>query len=166
MCFVWIWEQTAFISLYSINCLVFITETVFTERYGLDTYVFGVDLRSNSDCFLIQSQLVGFYNRDEECLLRGTGCAFKYNTGPIPGQSMWFAVHKLALEQVSLRVILFYPVSIVPSMLHNLYSHAAPNRTNGRSLGTFQKAVPRDIFANLQRPVIPTARTIFVYTAV
>jgi len=27
MCFVWIWEQTAVISLYSINWLVFITET-------------------------------------------------------------------------------------------------------------------------------------------
>ena len=29
MCFVWIWEQTAIISLYSINWLVFITETEF-----------------------------------------------------------------------------------------------------------------------------------------
>ena len=28
MCFVWIWEQTAIISLYNINWLVFITETV------------------------------------------------------------------------------------------------------------------------------------------
>ena len=28
MCFVWIWEQTAIISLYSINWLVFITESV------------------------------------------------------------------------------------------------------------------------------------------
>jgi hypothetical protein len=27
MCFVWIWEQTAIISLYSINWLVFITKT-------------------------------------------------------------------------------------------------------------------------------------------
>ena len=27
MCFVWIWEQTAIISLYNINCLVFITVT-------------------------------------------------------------------------------------------------------------------------------------------
>ena len=27
MCFVWIWEQTAIISLYSINWLVFITDT-------------------------------------------------------------------------------------------------------------------------------------------
>ena len=27
MCFVWIWEQTAIISLYSINWLFFVTET-------------------------------------------------------------------------------------------------------------------------------------------
>jgi len=27
MCFVWIWEQTAIISLYSLNWLVFIIET-------------------------------------------------------------------------------------------------------------------------------------------
>jgi len=33
--FVWIWEQTATISLHSINWLVFIRETVFTARYGL-----------------------------------------------------------------------------------------------------------------------------------
>jgi hypothetical protein len=35
MCFVWIWEQTAIISLYSINWLVSVTESVFTARYGL-----------------------------------------------------------------------------------------------------------------------------------
>ena len=41
MCFVWIWEQTAIISLYSINWPVFITETqsVFTARYGLNLYI-------------------------------------------------------------------------------------------------------------------------------
>ena len=36
VCFVWIWEQTAIVSLYSINWLVCIRETVFTARYGLD----------------------------------------------------------------------------------------------------------------------------------
>jgi len=36
MCFVWIPEQTAIISLNSINLLVSITETEFTARYGLD----------------------------------------------------------------------------------------------------------------------------------
>jgi hypothetical protein len=40
MCFVWIWEQTAIISLYSINWLVFITERgLFTARYGLHFYM-------------------------------------------------------------------------------------------------------------------------------
>ena len=39
MCFVWIWEQTAIISLYSINWLGFVTETVFTARYGLGLYI-------------------------------------------------------------------------------------------------------------------------------
>jgi len=34
--------------------------------------VFCVDLRTNSDYFPIQHQLTGFYNRDIECLLRGT----------------------------------------------------------------------------------------------
>ena len=36
MCFVWIWEQTAIISLYNINWLVCITETVwvFKQRSG------------------------------------------------------------------------------------------------------------------------------------
>ena len=38
VCFVWIWEQTAIISLYSINWLVFITECVFTARYGLGLF--------------------------------------------------------------------------------------------------------------------------------
>ena len=39
MCFVWIWEQTAFISLYSIWLVFFITEAVFTARYGLNLRV-------------------------------------------------------------------------------------------------------------------------------
>ena len=39
VCIVWISEQTAIISLYSINRLVFITETgLFTARYGLNPY--------------------------------------------------------------------------------------------------------------------------------
>ena len=83
MCFVWIWEQTAIISLYSIDWLVFVTETecdycaVRSTFYVLPTqciYVFCVDLRTNSDYFTVQHWLVGFYNRDGECLLRGTFC--------------------------------------------------------------------------------------------
>ena len=73
MCFVWIWEQTAIISLYSINWLVFVTATecvycaVRSTFYVLPTqciYVFCVDLRTNSDYFTVQHWLVGFYNWD------------------------------------------------------------------------------------------------------
>jgi len=35
-------------------------------------YVFYVDLRTNSDYFLIQHYLTDFYNQDGLCLLRGT----------------------------------------------------------------------------------------------
>ena len=61
MCFVWIWEQTAIISLYSINwlvlynwdgvCLLRGTDWVFIYNSG---YVFCVDLRTSSDYFPVQ----------------------------------------------------------------------------------------------------------------
>jgi hypothetical protein len=81
MCSVWISEQTAIISLYSINRLVFYNRhltlcspavTIFTTSLTLKNftfypqcvYVFCVDLRANSDYFPIQHSLAGFYNRD------------------------------------------------------------------------------------------------------
>jgi hypothetical protein len=45
------------------------------EFYVLPTqcvYVFCMDLRTNSDYFLVQHSLIGFYNRNGQCLLRGT----------------------------------------------------------------------------------------------
>jgi hypothetical protein len=39
--------------------------------------VFCVDLRTNSDYFPIQNELVGFYNEYGVCLLRGTSWIFK-----------------------------------------------------------------------------------------
>ena len=40
-------------------------------------YVFCIYLRTNSDLCHLQHKLVGFYNRDEKCLLRGTNLVFK-----------------------------------------------------------------------------------------
>ena len=85
--FMCIWEQTAIISLYSIDWLVFITETecvycaVRSTFYVLSTlcvYVFCVDLRTNSDYFTVQHWLVGFYNWGVLCLLRGTFYILRY----------------------------------------------------------------------------------------
>jgi hypothetical protein len=50
-------------------------------------------------------------------------------------------VDKVALGQVFLRVLPFYPVSIIPPMLHiHLHLHVAlTRRAKGRRLGSFQK---------------------------
>jgi len=40
-------------------------------------YVFCVDLRKNSDLCHLQHKLIGFYDRDEKCLQRGTDWDFK-----------------------------------------------------------------------------------------
>jgi hypothetical protein len=40
-------------------------------------YVYCVCVRTNSDLCHLQHKLIGFYNRDEKCLQRGTDWVFK-----------------------------------------------------------------------------------------
>ena len=40
-------------------------------------YVFCIYLRTNSDLCHLQYKLIGFYNRNEKCLQRGTDWVFK-----------------------------------------------------------------------------------------
>jgi len=40
-------------------------------------YVFCIYLRRNSDLCHLHHKLIGFYNRDEKCLLRGANWVFK-----------------------------------------------------------------------------------------
>jgi len=40
-------------------------------------YVFCIYLRPNIDFRSVQHKLIGFYNRDEKCLQRGTNCCLK-----------------------------------------------------------------------------------------
>ena len=50
------------------------------QQYSLPTYciyVFCIYLRTNSNLCHLQHKLIGFYNRDEKCLLRGTYWVFK-----------------------------------------------------------------------------------------
>ena len=49
------------------------------QLYVLPTdcvYVFCIYLRTDSDLCHLQHKLIGFYNRDEKCLLRGTNWVF------------------------------------------------------------------------------------------
>ena len=88
MCFVWIWEQTAIISLYSINWLVFITETECLLR-GTDwVFIHNSTFCPHSVfmCFVWiweQSAIISLYSINwlvfiavTECLLRGTDWIF------------------------------------------------------------------------------------------
>ena len=48
------------------------------QLYVLPTlYLFCIYLRTNSDLCHLHHKLIGFYNRDEKCLLRGTNWVFK-----------------------------------------------------------------------------------------
>jgi hypothetical protein len=40
-------------------------------------YVFCIYLKTNSDLYHLHHKLIGFYNLDEKCLLRGTNWVFK-----------------------------------------------------------------------------------------
>ena len=84
------------------------------------------------------------------CLLRGTSCMFKYDSGqfsylicagpssisgPIMLDLLWTKWHwDRSLSECS-------AVSIAPPMLHVHRQHFALARTNDRSLGTFQKTI-------------------------
>ena len=48
-----------------------------TVRSAHTIYVFCIYLRTNSDLCHLQHKLIGFYNRDEKCLQRGTDWVFK-----------------------------------------------------------------------------------------
>ena len=101
-CFVWIWEQTAIISLYKINWLVFITEArcfycaVRSTFYVLPTqyiYVFCVDLRTHSDYFTVQPYRLAFVMAIHSALrevvteLENTYCLGEFHTS---GHVPWF----------------------------------------------------------------------------
>ena len=84
MCFAWIWEQTAIISLYNINWLVFITETE-CLLCGTDwVFIYNSTFCPHSVfmCFVWiweQTAIISLYSinwlvciTETECLLRGT----------------------------------------------------------------------------------------------
>ena len=54
---------------------------MFIARYGLGLLIkrsaLRLYLRTNSDLCHLQHKLIGFYNRDEKCLQRGTDWVFK-----------------------------------------------------------------------------------------
>jgi len=135
MCFVWIWEQTAIISPYSINWLVFITETecVYCAVRTGSVYMSGQISSSDHamhqviSCRHLTAQTrVRFLGRQcENCggqIHAGSGfspsssvfpCQYHSTNAPYP-----FTHLPPTIYNVSLPVIQFSPVSTIPPMLH------------------------------------------------
>jgi hypothetical protein len=59
-----------------------------------------------------------------------------------------FTVNRVALGQIIFRIFRVFCVSIIPQMLHTQLRVALTRRTNGRRLGTYQKALS-EIVENL-----------------
>ena len=88
----WISEQTAIISLYSINCLVFVTETecvycavrtgslYIILRSAHTVYLCVLCGSENKQRFPYTALTDWFYNQDGLCLLRGTDWVFICNS--------------------------------------------------------------------------------------
>ena len=123
MWFVWISEQTAIISLYSINWLVFVTKTesVYCAVRRLYCSIHTAQCPAMAQAVIHHPVMAEARFRSHVSLCEicggrsGSGTVF---FPPVP---------------------LFSPVSIIPPLLHNhLNLHAAlTRRTNGRSLGSF-----------------------------
>ena len=116
-CFVWIWEQTAVISLYSIIWLVCITEVSVPWSYNIKAVSW------------LRRSVAGFSPPTPEFDPRSV------RVGSL--------VDRVAVGQDSVPVLRLSPVSVVAPMLHtHLDRHGCLTRgTNELSLGTFQKAV-------------------------
>jgi len=82
VCFVWVWEKTAIISLYSINWLVFITETEFVccAVQTESLYVFLCSAHTAVFmCFVWvweQTAIISLYNINWLVFITETGCVY------------------------------------------------------------------------------------------
>jgi hypothetical protein len=125
MCFLWIWEQTAIISLYSINWLVFITEAecVYCAVGTRSLYVVQVSLNLSRAVPWFRWLVAGLLPR-------------KPRFGPWPIH-VKFVADKLPLGRLLLTVgiLQFSPVSIIPPLPHtHLHLNVAlTTRTKGEA---------------------------------
>ena len=127
ICFVWIWEQTAIISLFNINRVVFITENacIYCEvrtKYFCIIYV----------NFRLQSSLCHCWGRD-------IGLSQHSPLFNPMSVHVTFLVPEVAFGQIFIPALQFCPISVIPPLLrtHFRLHVALTRRTNVRSLWTF-----------------------------
>jgi hypothetical protein len=97
MCLLWIWEQTAIISLYSINWLVLITETECLLRGTFcphSVFMYFVWIWERTAIISLYSINWFVFITELVCLLRGTNWTFKHK---FMGRAMARAVRRLTV---------------------------------------------------------------------
>ena len=101
MCFVWIWEQTAIISLYSINWLVFMTETECVYCAVRTGSLYIASLTFNNSTFCPHSVFMCFV-----CIWEQTAIIYLYNINWLvfitETECVYYAVRTGSLYTVSL----------------------------------------------------------------
>ena len=140
MCFVWIWAQTAIISLYSVNWLVFITETesvYCAVRTGSLCIILAYSSRPcHGSCVLSPAS----HRRDQVAIQASPGDGWwtkrhwekflsQYFSFPCQYHSTiapYSFIHlPPTLYNVSLPLLQFSPVSIIPPLLHTHSFHVS-----------------------------------------
>ena len=87
------------------------------QRYAMHSrciHVFCIYLRTNSDMCHLQHKLIGFYNRDEKCLLRGTDWVFKHS-------ALRFVFKGLRMNTNDRRNSILYAHLVGTVNIHNLW---------------------------------------------
>ena len=74
------------------------SKSVTQDRSAHTVFVFCIHLRTNSDLCHLQHKLIGFYNRDGKCLLRGTDWVFKYSSLRFVFKGLTLSVNQINCE--------------------------------------------------------------------
>jgi hypothetical protein len=111
MCFVWISQQTAIISLYSINWLVFITETQWVYcAVGLNLYTYNSTFCPHSVfmCFVwitAQTAIISLYSTNWLVFITETGCVYC----PVRDESLRIINVNFCLQPSKAQWLLYVP---------------------------------------------------------
>jgi hypothetical protein len=87
----------------TVSTLIFTLCLIHNGDVTPQNYAFCLYLRTNSDLCHLQHKLIGFYNRDEKCLQRGTDWVFKYSSLPFFFKGLIAATKESNLEVNSAR---------------------------------------------------------------
>ena len=85
--------------------------------------MFCIYLRKESDLCHLQKKLIGFYNRDEKCLQRGTDWVFKYSSllFVFKGLNSWLFLGKKHYFNIEYKIFPILATTLVQTLIEMSY---------------------------------------------